>query len=1135
MEINTTNSFSDDSSEKLKVSVLKTPEHSAFKNMQRTVKKQSDQVTKDGILAEFTQSKSQEAMKLREDALKEKVLLAKQKIRKAALYGVGFRANLPNIVKGTHENTNYIDELLADTTESNNYENNLIKVFGTKVLSSVPPGAHEELFRYVQDNGNDPERFFFNSTSFYKGYIPIDQPKWYFGRNNKINPPENNPAIAINRYGYRGSKNIERFLTEPIKPPALTVTDHTPEFLRKNREIIDEYAPMIQAAPVGSINSLEAPRLWPKTTEYVNGYKKKELSTSSIYNRQTTAGLPIDKRPQTSPDLETLTNQPLRPIQSAPSKADKNLLTLSSVAFPSSKLSLSSQLPDVKQMSVTISTSPSRRTSLSAKLNELKRELTNISSPHLTMNNGDDSPIVRTPTFNQDMANAFDMFSPHAENQISSSHDETMQSNSNLLGETSAATLQNHDTPIEGLSNFKTKWNKALESTGAKVLSSESRQRQLKHLHQQQQLLEHHLKMQKQKYKGNLSVLNRYDSETSDTHETRGLVDPRDTLRSTGSMAIINRGLFKQGQNKNIDSKPNLSTSLSYDMKWQQIELHVNSLRVHLDRNESLIYVINKISQKLKEEAGIIANQINADMNDFKALNQSDKFDVSNYDQIDLNDSRRLINSQSMPNFKFTNSMRRKSSKFNESRNNISVISKTTSSPKRLLVNNNYWTLSRYDFIKILAKISYLEGFQEKQFSLIYSIFDVTRSNQFEYIDYLSSLLVLADPHINVYDRLRMIYEYHLEFGCPTRSAVDIAYKSCISAVYDQSTLDHIETLFKKEFRSLCYHNAVLTSPNTKRPTTVSFQEAEKTSSSIPRENISLAQSRRNSAVFGEDDNGLSLNPSKSMASGTSFATLMAASNALRLNHSPHDIVGDINGLGSNILGNTKRGRSNSIYNNTSISFDNGVLEGPNTHAMNQTIAPDNPVMGKGDSVGYVHQSNHMRVTKNSSMYSSQRSSIASSVRRPPSPAQNIIQSPSNIARDFSNVHKDGKTNADDKQSINIIDDYLNSLTFIDLLQKCPQLKVAIEESFRNRLQHYYGSSYDKVSLHTTFSPRVVSENSNSINPKYNFGPAVAKMKLFRKSRFRTEFICNSDHDEDVNIIESHYVLTDTRADEPIQ
>ena len=124
------------------------------------------------------------------------------------------------------------------------------------------------------------------------GLNPLSQPPWYVGNNNKIKPPDANHLTAAARYGFRGSRRIQQYSTEPWEVPSKTRTEHTPKFLNNSDNYINEWVPPIFGATVSTINGIETPKLWPENTEYTTGYPRKKYPTSWRYKRETTVDLP---------------------------------------------------------------------------------------------------------------------------------------------------------------------------------------------------------------------------------------------------------------------------------------------------------------------------------------------------------------------------------------------------------------------------------------------------------------------------------------------------------------------------------------------------------------------------------------------------------------------------------------------------------------------------------------------------------------------------------------------------------------------------------------------------------------------------------------------------------------------------
>lgn len=139
------------------------------------------------------------------------------------------------------------------------------------------------------------------------GLQVLPQPPWYVGNNNKIKPADTNHFIAAQRYGYRGSRNIQQYCTEPWEVPSKTRTEHTPKFLNNSDNYVNEWVPPIFGAKVSSINGFETPKLWPENTEYTTGYPGKKYPTSWQYKRETTVDVP--DRPKSPGTLSALMNK----------------------------------------------------------------------------------------------------------------------------------------------------------------------------------------------------------------------------------------------------------------------------------------------------------------------------------------------------------------------------------------------------------------------------------------------------------------------------------------------------------------------------------------------------------------------------------------------------------------------------------------------------------------------------------------------------------------------------------------------------------------------------------------------------------------------------------------------------------
>ena len=224
---------------------------------------------------------------------------ARMKLWRASMYGAGARARIPKLKK-----TKKIVETSPYKLEAG-ISNKAINQ--SDISSAIPPGSHNEQFRMVQyqtrKSLNDPDRVFFATTSIKEGLIPTpNQPPWYVGRSNKVEPPDSSIISAAARYGFRGSKNIKQRMASPFGPPSSTRTSQTPKFLNNGDDIVNEWVPPVIMTVAQTVNNMESPKLWPSNTEYPQGYSKKRLSTSERYKRETTVTLP--ERPQTSAGLD---------------------------------------------------------------------------------------------------------------------------------------------------------------------------------------------------------------------------------------------------------------------------------------------------------------------------------------------------------------------------------------------------------------------------------------------------------------------------------------------------------------------------------------------------------------------------------------------------------------------------------------------------------------------------------------------------------------------------------------------------------------------------------------------------------------------------------------------------------------
>ncbi len=225
---------------------------------------------------------------------------AKNRLRKSSLYGNGARYRPPKTKKKALN--------LKSPFLSAQY---VFDQFEKLEDSAVPPGAHDEQYRMVQYNTkknlSDPDRVWFATSYSKEGVRAIEQPPWYFGNANKTRPSDSDVITSSARYGYRGSKEIRQFHTKAIEPRERTATEYTPKWLNTEPEGPNEWVPPLFGAPYEARKTSSAmmmsPKLWPKTSEFVNGYPYKERQvTSPQYLRETTAGLSM--RPTTTQGIE---------------------------------------------------------------------------------------------------------------------------------------------------------------------------------------------------------------------------------------------------------------------------------------------------------------------------------------------------------------------------------------------------------------------------------------------------------------------------------------------------------------------------------------------------------------------------------------------------------------------------------------------------------------------------------------------------------------------------------------------------------------------------------------------------------------------------------------------------------------
>jgi hypothetical protein len=228
---------------------------------------------------------------------------ARIRLRRASLYGSGAKARIPKVKK----------EKKYDMSP---FELPTVNDFGGENIvlhSQMPPASHMDQYRLVTNNTAksraDPDRIFYTTSSATEGIVTVEQPPWYFGNNNKVDPPDNNLANAASRYGFRGARDIAQYRvsTNPVQSAQNTRTSYTPAFLNNNDNIIDEWVPQIQAAPSDHIDYLKSPKMWPENTRYTEGFKAKEYPRSDFYKRETTVALnTFSERPKTSSRLEGL-------------------------------------------------------------------------------------------------------------------------------------------------------------------------------------------------------------------------------------------------------------------------------------------------------------------------------------------------------------------------------------------------------------------------------------------------------------------------------------------------------------------------------------------------------------------------------------------------------------------------------------------------------------------------------------------------------------------------------------------------------------------------------------------------------------------------------------------------------------
>ena len=225
-----------------------------------------------------------------DDDMIEKKAMMKRHMNRALLYSGGARAKLPKVRKKQLRAKSPFTVLAPDE----------IPDMPTALSSSSPPGAHSGLhynFAYESYGGDsatkkDNELICLRSSSMSKS-VEADnlpgQPPWYVGYQNKPAPPDSSIIYAASRYGFRGSRSIRQYLTEPFQSPERTKTPYTPKFLDCTFQV-NEWVPPIRNTPFASAAGNTSPKLWPENTEYANGVPLKRPPTSVQYNRETTIG-----------------------------------------------------------------------------------------------------------------------------------------------------------------------------------------------------------------------------------------------------------------------------------------------------------------------------------------------------------------------------------------------------------------------------------------------------------------------------------------------------------------------------------------------------------------------------------------------------------------------------------------------------------------------------------------------------------------------------------------------------------------------------------------------------------------------------------------------------------------------------
>eukprot|EP01038_Epipyxis_sp_PR26KG_P006719 gene6719-9212_t len=120
------------------------------------------------------------------------------------------------------------------------------------------------------------------------------------------------------------------------------------------------------------------------------------------------------------------------------------------------------------------------------------------------------------------------------------------------------------------------------------------------------------------------------------------------------------------------------------------------------------------------------------------------------------------------------------------------------------LTNGSQTTLSRIDFLQLCQKVGYFSDIPEKNLSLLYSVFDPMKHNNFRYIEFINLLILLNKPEKSTYNKLKYLWFMNIKFGYD-RNLFDIALSILSCCCMNNNELKNIETLFFKEFRTKCY------------------------------------------------------------------------------------------------------------------------------------------------------------------------------------------------------------------------------------------------------------------------------------------------------------------------------------------